>query len=83
MLQKTCREFAEKELQPLAGKFDKEHLFPKEQVWIKFIFIISKKLEAFFSLFLQPVTLTFKKLLLVNDASHHWIVYALFKNMET
>jgi len=32
ILQKTCREFAEKELQPLAAKFDKEHLFPKEQI---------------------------------------------------
>lgn len=32
MLLKTCREFAEKELQPLAGKCDKEHLFPKEQI---------------------------------------------------
>ncbi|XP_054719577.1 LOW QUALITY PROTEIN: short-chain specific acyl-CoA dehydrogenase, mitochondrial-like [Uloborus diversus] len=32
MLQKTCREFAEKELQPVAAKFDKEHLFPKEQI---------------------------------------------------
>ncbi|XP_035221189.1 short-chain specific acyl-CoA dehydrogenase, mitochondrial-like [Stegodyphus dumicola] len=32
MLQKTCREFAEKELQPIAAKIDKEHLFPKEQI---------------------------------------------------
>lgn len=32
MLQKTCREFAEKELQPVAGKLDKEHIFPKEQL---------------------------------------------------
>ncbi|KFM60695.1 Short-chain specific acyl-CoA dehydrogenase, mitochondrial, partial [Stegodyphus mimosarum] len=32
MLQKTCREFAEKELQPVAAKIDKEHLFPKEQI---------------------------------------------------
>ncbi|XP_054724617.1 short-chain specific acyl-CoA dehydrogenase, mitochondrial-like [Uloborus diversus] len=32
MLQKTCREFAEKELQPVAAKFDKEHLYPKEQI---------------------------------------------------
>lgn len=38
MLQKTCREFAEKELQPLASKHDKEHLFPKEQVRIYFVF---------------------------------------------
>lgn len=42
MLQKTCREFAEKELQPLAGKFDKEHLFPKEQVRM-FYFELYKK----------------------------------------
>ncbi|GBN97470.1 hypothetical protein AVEN_70298-1 [Araneus ventricosus] len=32
ILQKTCREFAEKELQPIAAKIDKEHLYPKEQV---------------------------------------------------
>ncbi|GFQ87587.1 short-chain specific acyl-CoA dehydrogenase, mitochondrial [Trichonephila clavata] len=32
MLQKTCREFAEKELQPIAGKIDREHLYPKEQI---------------------------------------------------
>lgn len=38
MLQKTCREFADKELQPLAGKHDKEHLYPKEQVRMYFIF---------------------------------------------
>lgn len=38
MLQKTCREFAEKELQPLAGMFDKEHKYPKEQVSFFFLF---------------------------------------------
>lgn len=32
MLQKTCRDFADAELKPLAAKFDKEHLYPKEQV---------------------------------------------------
>ncbi|KAF8792776.1 Short-chain specific acyl-CoA dehydrogenase like protein [Argiope bruennichi] len=32
MLQKTCREFAEKELQPVAAKIDKEHIYPKEQI---------------------------------------------------
>lgn len=32
MLQKTCREFAEGELKPIAAKIDKEHLYPKEQV---------------------------------------------------
>jgi butyryl-CoA dehydrogenase len=32
MLQKTCRDFADNELVPLAGKFDKEHLYPKDQV---------------------------------------------------
>lgn len=32
MLHKTCRDFAEAELKPLASKFDKEHLYPKEQV---------------------------------------------------
>jgi len=32
MLRKTCRDFAEGELKPNAAKFDKEHLYPKEQV---------------------------------------------------
>nr|XP_042904962.1 short-chain specific acyl-CoA dehydrogenase, mitochondrial isoform X2 [Parasteatoda tepidariorum] len=32
MLQKTCQEFAEAELQPIASKIDKEHLYPREQV---------------------------------------------------
>lgn len=32
MLRQTCRDFAEGELKPLAAKFDKEHLYPKEQV---------------------------------------------------
>lgn len=32
MLQKTCRDFAEAELKPNAAKFDKEHLYPKEQI---------------------------------------------------
>lgn len=32
MLRKTCRDFAEGELWPLAEKFDKEKLFPKQQV---------------------------------------------------
>lgn len=32
MLQKTCRDFAEAELRPLAAKFDTEHLYPKEQI---------------------------------------------------
>lgn len=32
MLQKMCRDFAEGELKPLAAKFDREHLYPAEQV---------------------------------------------------
>lgn len=32
MLQKTCRDFAEAELKPHAAKFDREHLYPKEQI---------------------------------------------------
>lgn len=32
MLQKTCRDFAEGELKPHAAKFDKEHLYPSEQI---------------------------------------------------
>ncbi|XP_023213480.1 short-chain specific acyl-CoA dehydrogenase, mitochondrial-like [Centruroides sculpturatus] len=32
MLRKTCREFAEKELMPIAGKVDKEHMYPEEKV---------------------------------------------------
>ncbi|GLV32095.1 Activator-recruited cofactor subunit 42 [Carabus blaptoides fortunei] len=32
MLQKTCRDFAEGELKPIAAKVDREHLYPKEQI---------------------------------------------------
>lgn len=32
MLQKTCRDFAEAELKPVAAKIDREHLYPKEQI---------------------------------------------------
>uniref|UniRef100_A0A0K8R4L7 Putative medium-chain acyl-coa dehydrogenase n=1 Tax=Ixodes ricinus TaxID=34613 RepID=A0A0K8R4L7_IXORI len=32
MLQKTCREFAEKELKPIAGTLDREHRYPQEQI---------------------------------------------------
>lgn len=32
MLQKTCRDFAEGELKPIANKTDREHMYPKEQI---------------------------------------------------
>jgi len=32
MLRKTCREFADKELVPIAAQLDREHRFPREQV---------------------------------------------------
>lgn len=32
MLRQTCRDFAEKELMPLAAELDREHRFPAEQV---------------------------------------------------
>lgn len=32
MLQKTCRDFAEGELKPIAVKTDREHLYPEEQI---------------------------------------------------
>ncbi|XP_077534022.1 short-chain specific acyl-CoA dehydrogenase, mitochondrial-like isoform X1 [Haemaphysalis longicornis] len=32
MLRKTCREFAEKELKPIAGVLDKEHRYPREPI---------------------------------------------------
>jgi butyryl-CoA dehydrogenase len=32
MLKKTCKEFSDKEIIPLAGKIDKTHEFPKEIV---------------------------------------------------
>ena len=32
MLKKTCRDFADKELMPIAGELDKEHKFPAEPV---------------------------------------------------
>lgn len=33
MLHKTCRDFADNELVPNAAKFDREHLFPAEQIY--------------------------------------------------
>lgn len=32
MLQKTCRDFADNELVPIAAKIDREHLYPAEQI---------------------------------------------------
>jgi butyryl-CoA dehydrogenase len=32
MLQKTCRDFAENELKPIAAKVDREHFYPKDQI---------------------------------------------------
>jgi len=32
MIAQTCRNFADTELAPIAGKLDKEHLYPAEQV---------------------------------------------------
>ncbi|KAH9525238.1 hypothetical protein Btru_000788 [Bulinus truncatus] len=32
LLRKTCRDFAEKELMPIAGQLDKEHKFPADQI---------------------------------------------------
>lgn len=32
MLQKTCRDFAEGELKPIAAKIDQEHMYPAEQI---------------------------------------------------
>lgn len=32
ILQDTCRRFSDEQLRPIAGKIDKEHLFPKEQI---------------------------------------------------
>ncbi|XP_075071203.1 short-chain specific acyl-CoA dehydrogenase, mitochondrial isoform X1 [Mixophyes fleayi] len=32
MLRETCREYAERELQPLAAQLDREHRYPREQV---------------------------------------------------
>jgi alkylation response protein AidB-like acyl-CoA dehydrogenase len=38
MLHKTCRDFAESELKPLAAKFDRENLYPREQVGTVMLF---------------------------------------------
>ncbi|GFU08893.1 short-chain specific acyl-CoA dehydrogenase, mitochondrial [Nephila pilipes] len=32
ILQDTCRKFSDEQLRPIAGKIDKEHLFPKQQI---------------------------------------------------
>lgn len=31
MIQKTCRDFADNELKPIAAKIDREHAFPQQQ----------------------------------------------------
>lgn len=43
MLKKTCRDFAEAELKPNASKFDREHLYPKEQVGFENLYFVKKK----------------------------------------
>lgn len=42
MLHKTCRDFAEAELKPNAAKFDREHLYPKEQVHNNFFQVFTR-----------------------------------------
>lgn len=32
MLQKTCHDFADNELKPIAAKIDRNHLYPEEQI---------------------------------------------------
>lgn len=32
MLQKTCRDFADNELKPIAAKIDRDHLYPETQI---------------------------------------------------
>lgn len=32
MLQKTCRDFADNELKPIAAKIDHDHLYPQAQI---------------------------------------------------
>lgn len=32
LLQKTCKDFAERELKPIAGELDRNQIFPAEQV---------------------------------------------------
>lgn len=38
MLRKTCRDFADNELVPIAASLDKDHKFPLEQVRVFFMF---------------------------------------------
>lgn len=37
MLQKTCRDFVEAELKPIAAQLDRENKFPTEQVGFRFL----------------------------------------------
>lgn len=44
MLRKTCRDFADKELKPVAGELDKTHRYPTELVCSSFkIIFLSRK----------------------------------------
>jgi alkylation response protein AidB-like acyl-CoA dehydrogenase len=49
MLRKTCRDFADRELKPIASELDKTHRYPTEIVCFIFKNIHSKiKLKIFF-----------------------------------
>ena len=37
LLRKTCKDFADNELIPIAAELDREHKFPKEQVKLRTI----------------------------------------------
>jgi alkylation response protein AidB-like acyl-CoA dehydrogenase len=41
MLRKTCRDFADRELKPIAAELDKTHRYPTEIV--RFFFYVKKK----------------------------------------
>lgn len=45
MLRNTCRDFAEKELKPIAAELDKKHLYPTEIV--RFTFSLFKRWKRF------------------------------------
>jgi butyryl-CoA dehydrogenase len=45
MLRKTCRDFADRELKPVAGELDKKHQYPTDLVCL----IFEKKLIEIFS----------------------------------
>lgn len=77
MLRKTCRDFAESELQPIAGKIDKDGKFPQEKVYIAYCIFVLLPLFASLlcSIYLSMIHSVFVSFI---GESFHIVVYISF-----